>query len=76
MTSHRARMAVTPWKAYPASVLTLRPEVLPRITSAITDTIQAADINQTTTAPIHNHTVDSPPFNESVYFDATHASAT
>jgi hypothetical protein len=40
---------------------------LPRITSAITDTIQAAENSQTTTAPIHHHMVASPPFQEQLF---------
>ena len=62
MSSHRARTAVTPWTAYPPSAAPLKPGVLPRITSAITDTIQAAENSQTTTVPIHHHMVASPPF--------------
>jgi len=64
-SSHRVRIAVTPWKVYPASAPPLRPEVLPRITSAITYTIQTAEISQTTTVPIHHHMVASPPCSRS-----------
>jgi hypothetical protein len=39
---------------------------LPRITSAITDTIQAAENSQTTTVPIHHHMVASPPFKNAI----------
>jgi hypothetical protein len=39
---------------------------LPRITSAITDTIQAAENSQTTTVPIHHHMVASPPFQDHI----------
>ena len=64
MSSHRARTAVTPWTAYPPSAAPLKPGVLPRITSAITDTIQAAENSQTTTVPIHHHMVASPPYSK------------
>jgi hypothetical protein len=64
MSIHRARTAVTPWRAYPPSAAPLRPGVLPRITSAITDTIQAAENSHTTTVPIHHHMVASPPFQD------------
>ena len=71
MNSHRARTAVTPWNAYPASAPPLRPEVLPRITSAITDTIQTAEISQTTTVPIHHNMIASPPLQEQLFVGQT-----
>jgi hypothetical protein len=54
-------MAVTPWKAYHESNFGLRPEDLPRNTSARMFAIQANEMSQTTAAPIHHSIVATPP---------------
>lgn len=60
-TSQSARRAVTPCIAYPVNAPVLWPEILPRNTSAITDTIQVTEISHTMKALIHHNIVASPP---------------
>jgi hypothetical protein len=59
VNSHSASTAVTPWKAYHGYTFGARADVLPRNTSARMAAIQANEISQTTTVPIHHHTVDT-----------------
>jgi hypothetical protein len=54
MASQSARMAVAPWRAYPPNAEVLKPDFLPRSTSAMTLMIQASDISHTTPAAIHH----------------------
>jgi hypothetical protein len=56
--SHRARTAVDPCIRYPTTGLPLD---FPRITSAITEKIQAADMSQTKIVAIHQSIQLSPP---------------
>jgi hypothetical protein len=60
-TNHRASTANRPWNKYPGHSLGLKPEALPRSTSAMRYRIQTAPMNQATNAPIHHHIVASPP---------------
>ncbi len=59
VTIQSASIAVTPWKPYPANVAKLAALLLPRITPAITEKIQAAESNHTRNAPIHHNMITS-----------------